>query len=303
MSEASTSYKVLPVRLHGQGPSRTRYLYLKPHASAADGLPKDRAVFVTGVPVTLEGTALVELFAKFGDIERAALHSTRVSAVLLYAAAEGRDKLLKAAAKGEPIELQLKEPTGACGLKGDSSCADALVAKAGPTHQVAPRDVVCTQLGMTCCWPLPSFHAAWVEEHKALKPGNTELQQALDEWMEGWEAEEERRRAEALKAQEDDGWTVVQRHKVCWRGGGRRDSYKALPMPVHPAACLADPTALALDAGPQEECQREWSHSCWRGQCSGSVAGRRKEGCHTRRLLQVPATREATQRWVSLEAG
>lgn len=120
MSETSTSYKVLPVRLHGQGPTSTRYLYIKPHASAADGLPKDRAVFVTGVPVPLEGTALVELFAKFGDIERAALHGTRVSAVLLYAAPEGRDKLLKAAGKGKPIDLQLKDPTGVCGLKGNN---------------------------------------------------------------------------------------------------------------------------------------------------------------------------------------
>jgi hypothetical protein len=56
--------------------------------------------------------------------------------------------------------------------------------------------------------------AAWVEEHKALKPGNATLQQALDEWVADWEAEEERRRAEALKAHEEDGWTVVQRHKA-----------------------------------------------------------------------------------------
>jgi len=53
-----------------------------------------------------------------------------------------------------------------------------------------------------------------VEQHKALKPGNGELQAALDEWMEEWEEEEARRREEALQAQEDDGWTVVQRHKV-----------------------------------------------------------------------------------------
>jgi hypothetical protein len=60
--------------------------------------------------------------------------------------------------------------------------------------------------------------AGWVEQHKALKPGNAELQAALDEWMEEFEAEEERRRAEALAVQQDDGWTLVQRHKV--RTGG-----------------------------------------------------------------------------------
>jgi hypothetical protein len=58
-----------------------------------------------------------------------------------------------------------------------------------------------------------------VEQHKALKPGNAELQAALDEWMEEFEAEEERRRAEALAVQQDDGWTLVQRHKVRRRGG------------------------------------------------------------------------------------
>lgn len=59
-----------------------------------------------------------------------------------------------------------------------------------------------------------------MEEHKALKPGNGELQAALDEWMEEWEAEEERKRQEALRAQEDDGWTVVQRHKASGACGG-----------------------------------------------------------------------------------
>lgn len=54
---------------------------------------------------------------------------------------------------------------------------------------------------------------AWVEAHKAEKPGNDRLQQALDEWVVAFEEEEERRRAAALAAQQEDGWTVVQRHK------------------------------------------------------------------------------------------
>ena len=119
MAMASTSYKVLPVRLLGPGPATVRYLYIKPH-TGEDSLPKDRAVYIAGVPAQLQGTALVELFARYGTIERAALHGSRVSAVLLYAAAEGRDKLLKAAAKGRPLELQLQEPTGPYGLKGEA---------------------------------------------------------------------------------------------------------------------------------------------------------------------------------------
>lgn len=59
-----------------------------------------------------------------------------------------------------------------------------------------------------------------MEGHKALKPGNGELQAALDEWMEEWEAAEAARREAALAVQEDEGWTVVQRHKV----GGRGDA-------------------------------------------------------------------------------
>lgn len=131
MAEASTSYRVLPVRLVAPagGPPLTRYLYLRPHASAEDGLPKDRTVFVAGIPLQLQGTALVDLFARYGEVERAALHGTRVSAVLLYAAAAGRDKLMRAAAKARPVELQLPEPPEPhglkCGLRDGSSCCRA----------------------------------------------------------------------------------------------------------------------------------------------------------------------------------
>ena len=61
-----------------------------------------------------------------------------------------------------------------------------------------------------------------MEAAKAEKPGNGELQAELDEWMARYEEAEERRRAEALLAHEEEGWTVVQRHKVCVRvcGGG-----------------------------------------------------------------------------------
>lgn len=117
---ASTSYSLLPVKLTGSGggPAVTRHLYIKQHASPADGLPKERALFVAGIPAALQGPPLVELFARYGEVERAALHGSRVSAVLLYRAAEGLAALLKAAAKRRPLELRLPEPQGPCGLKG-----------------------------------------------------------------------------------------------------------------------------------------------------------------------------------------
>lgn len=121
MAEASTSYRVLAVRLISPsgGPPLTRYVYVRPHSSPEDGLPKDRAVFVAGIPQQLQGTALVDLFGRFGEIERAALHGTRVSAVLLYAAAAGRDKLMRATGKRRAVELQLPEPPEPQGLKGE----------------------------------------------------------------------------------------------------------------------------------------------------------------------------------------
>lgn len=120
----STSYRLLPVQLtgHGGGPAVTRYLYVKQHASAADGLPKERALFIAGIPAAFQGPPLVELFARFGEVERAALHGSGVSAVLLYHAAEGLAALLKAAAKGRPLEIRLPEPQGPCGLKGGRLC-------------------------------------------------------------------------------------------------------------------------------------------------------------------------------------
>lgn len=50
---------------------------------------------------------------------------------------------------------------------------------------------------------------AFVEQHKAQYPGNAELQAQLDDWMEQYEAEEQRKTLAARAALADDGWTVV----------------------------------------------------------------------------------------------
>ena len=115
MGEASTSYQALPLRLGKRAPF-LRYLFLKPHSG--DGLPRDRALFVAGLPAQLGEGDLLHLFSRFGEVERAAVHPSRASAVVLYAAAEGRARALKRAAKGAPVELELEEPAGPCGLKG-----------------------------------------------------------------------------------------------------------------------------------------------------------------------------------------
>jgi hypothetical protein len=169
MAEAGTSYSVLPIKLHPRD-AIVRHLYLKPQAGG-DTLPAGRALFVAGLPAELHEGALLELFSRFGDVERAALHGSRLSAVVLYVAKTGREAALKAAAKCKTLRLDVEPPPGPQGLK------------------------------------------AWVEAAKAEKPGNSALQRRLDQWMAEYEAEEESRRAAALAAMEEDGWTVVQRHK------------------------------------------------------------------------------------------
>jgi hypothetical protein len=167
---ASTSYHALAIQLRRTS-KIVRYLYIKAH-TGEDSLPKERTIFVAGLPVELDEGALLQLFSKFGEVQRAAIHSSRLSAVVLYTGAAGQAAAIKAAAKGrKPLQLDLAPPAQPHGLK------------------------------------------AWVEAHKALKPGNGELQQALDEWTEEFEAAEAARREAALAAMADDGWTVVQRHR------------------------------------------------------------------------------------------
>lgn len=173
MSEPSTSYLVLPITLHPKS-KLVRYLYLKPQ-SGQGNIPQGRAVFVAGLPADLHEGALLDLFSRFGEVEKAAVHGSRLSAVVLYSSKQGRDAALKAAMKGKTIRLDIASlPTSGGSFQGLK---------------------------------------AWVNAHKAQKPGNAELQRQLDQWMEDYEAEEERRKAAAMAAMEEDGWTVVQRHK------------------------------------------------------------------------------------------
>jgi hypothetical protein len=205
MSEPSTSYLVLPISLHPKS-KLVRHLYLKPQ-SGQGNVPQGRAVFVAGLPAELHEGALLELFSKFGEVERAAVHGSRLSAVVLYSSKQGRDAALKAATKGKTIRLDVASSNN------NSSSAQGL--------------------------------KAWVNAHKAQKPGNSELQRQLDEWMEDYEAEEERRKAAAMAAMEEDGWTVVQRHK------GRKKNTRESGVTVGAVAAAAA-TARAAKKRPVE---------------------------------------------------
>eukprot|EP00884_Botryococcus_braunii_P005946 jgi/Botrbrau1/15352/Bobra.0289s0007.1 len=79
-----------------------------------------------------------------------------------------------------------------------SGCQKALItAKEGHVMQLTlpPPDRPCGLRG-------------WVEEHKAVFPGNEVLKEKLDAWTVAYEAEEARRKAETSA---DEGWTVVER--------------------------------------------------------------------------------------------
>ncbi|PNH04903.1 hypothetical protein TSOC_008866, partial [Tetrabaena socialis] len=59
----------------------------------------------------------------------------------------------------------------------------------------------------------PAGVKAWVHQHKAARPGNEVLQKQIDEWMESFDAEAERKARERQEAMGGDGWTVVVRAK------------------------------------------------------------------------------------------
>lgn len=64
------------------------------------------------------------------------------------------------------------------------------------------------------CWPRADLLTAWVQAHKAQRPGNKVLQLQLDEWVEAFEEEEARKERARTAAMAEDGWTVVVRGKV-----------------------------------------------------------------------------------------
>lgn len=109
----STSYQPLPIRLRPSS-NIVRHVYIKAHAGD-DSLPKDRTLFVVGLPVELDEGGLLQLFSKYGQVERAAIHGSRLSAVVLYTQSAARKAVMKAAAKGRTVQLDVPPPSG---LKG-----------------------------------------------------------------------------------------------------------------------------------------------------------------------------------------
>lgn len=160
----------LDLGIHYGSTAQLRHLFLKKHA-AENEFNDSRSLFVVGIPAGVIEEEVMEFFSKFGVIERAAMHSSRTSAMVIFESDKAMDKILKGVKKGKTFIWERKPRTQPFGLK------------------------------------------AWVNAHKAQKPGNTVLEKQLDEWMEAYEEREAKEKAEALNAMQEDGWTVVQRYK------------------------------------------------------------------------------------------
>ncbi|KAK9852561.1 hypothetical protein WJX84_007170 [Apatococcus fuscideae] len=96
----------------------TRFLYIRPHASAGDSLPDDRSLFVAGLPVRFDEEALLETFSIFGPILSAAVHHEKTTALIVFGSSEGLQAAYDAANDRRVLEIELEEPTAPFGLKG-----------------------------------------------------------------------------------------------------------------------------------------------------------------------------------------
>ena len=142
---------------------------------------------------------LVPATCKTRDVLISALQK---SAIVVFDSASSVKKAVKTAAAGKAVTVLFQEPQEAFGLKGE-----VLILSQHSTNVWHPLHLQKTPLNSNCC-------AGWVEQHKAKTPGNTILQQQLDEWMEQWEASEKQRRETDAAAAADEGWTVVTKQRV-----------------------------------------------------------------------------------------
>ena len=162
--------EVLNLGIHYGSSGQLRHLFVKRHVAENEHVT-ERCLFVVGIPAGAIEDEFVELFSKFGVIERAAMHSSRTSALVIFESDKAMEKILKAIKRKKTFIWERKPRTQPFGLK------------------------------------------AWVKAHKDQKPGNKVLEKQLDEWMEAYEEREAQEKAAALSSMQEDGWTVVQRHK------------------------------------------------------------------------------------------
>lgn len=169
------SWSSVPIVLTTGGHAVKRYLYIKYHnvENREDSNGVSCRVFMCGIPAGVTEEETLQFVSSFGPVQTIAMHSTRTSALIVFETDHGARKMFQAATKGREKKFQRIPRREPCGLKG------------------------------------------WVNDHKETYTINTNgvLQKRLDAWMEDFEDREARDKEDALKNMEDDGWTVVRRHK------------------------------------------------------------------------------------------
>lgn len=140
------------------------------------GVDSDTRLFVASIPSgIMEQEFLRFMIETVGPVAQVALHGTRTSALVVFESASSLKKLFSTLEKkrGKARVIKRVDRTEPFGLKG------------------------------------------WVTRHKAQYNLNTNavLQKQLDEWIDAFEDREARQKEEAMRALEEDGWTVVRRFK------------------------------------------------------------------------------------------
>lgn len=80
--------------------------------------PEHLTVIVAGLPADMSEGALLELFGRFGEVVRIAVHASRLSAAVLYSDSTGPRSIWKLRGSEEAIKLQGTLPETPFGLKG-----------------------------------------------------------------------------------------------------------------------------------------------------------------------------------------
>ncbi|KAL6767633.1 Ribosomal RNA-processing protein 7-like protein [Auxenochlorella protothecoides] len=117
-SEVAAGPRRAPIRvIVREGSSIVRHLDCKVDPGKTNK-PQNLTVSVAGIPADLTEGGLLELFGRFGEVQRIALHGTRTSAAVLYTSVDGPRKIWKQRANEEPIMLHQALPETPFGLKG-----------------------------------------------------------------------------------------------------------------------------------------------------------------------------------------
>ena len=202
------------------------------------------SIFVSGIPSGVSETDCVEFFSHYagGPVKTFAMHPSRSSALVVFGSREAVDHLLLlesvAHVSGVDGHRVGKKHGGKKRQRGRE--VEALVFRRRNRNPSSSHDgTENEQFGLK----------GWVKEHRRSynQMTNATLQRQLDAWMEEFEEREAREKEEAMLRMEDDGWTVVRRHK------GRKKNTDDVSGITVGAVAAAAAREIAMRAKEKEE--------------------------------------------------